>query len=175
MGSDKIAAGSNWTVGKKLMAAVCGMLLVVVAITYSWLHSLDTVSAELAKSTGQISEKLAMAGNLKATANIMRTGQRGLLLLSLQKDAKGLEKQHQDYAKYYQAERNLLARIKPLLSTEKGKAATSAVESQVEQHATCFRQVSELCAEGKIDEASTLYIGREGCRPGPPWKRPHPS
>jgi methyl-accepting chemotaxis protein len=147
---------STWTVGKKLMAAAGAMLLVELGITFGSLHSLSQVSGELARSTGLTAE-LVLAGNLKATANIMRTGQRGVLLLTLQKDAKGLEKQQHDYANYYQTERELIARIRPLLATEEDRALTNALESQVEQHAACFREVSELCAAGKVDEATALY------------------
>jgi methyl-accepting chemotaxis protein len=148
---------AKWTVGKKLMVAVGGLLLVVLGITFSSLRSLNELSSELAKSTGPTAEKLALAGNLKATANIMRTGQRGVLLLTILKDGKGLEKQKLDYAKYYQAERELIARIRLLLMDEKTKEVTSALETQVEQHAACFREVSELCAVGKLDEAGVLY------------------
>jgi len=156
IGSDSTEVGSQWTIGKKLMAAASSMLLVILGFTFSSLNSLDKVSSELTTST-RLTTELALAGNLKATANIMRTGQRGVLLLTLQKDAKGVEKQQQDYAKYYQTERELLARLRPLLVTDKAKELTSALESQVEQHAACFREVAELCAADKIDEAAALY------------------
>ncbi len=147
---------SKWTVGKKLMTAAGAMLLVVLGFTFASLNSLNTVSGELANSAGLAAE-MALAGNLKATANIMRTGQRGVLLLTLQKDAKGLAKQQQDYAKYYQTERDQLAGIRPVLVTDKGRELINALESQVEKHAACFRQVSELCASGQIDEAAAIY------------------
>jgi len=151
--------GSNWTISRKLMAAAVSMLLVVVGFTFSSLHSLGMVSGELQKLTGLTTE-LALAGNLKATANIMRTGQRGVLLLTLQKDTKGVAKQQQDYGKYYQTEQELLGKIKPLLANEKDRELTSTLESQVEQHVACFREVSELCATGKIDEATGIYRER---------------
>jgi methyl-accepting chemotaxis protein len=148
---------SKLTVGKQLMTAASGLLLVVLGITFSSLHSLGELSSELAKSTGPTAETLALAGNLKAMANIMRTGQRGVLLLTLQKDTKGLEKQQQDYAKYFQAEQDLMARVRPLLRTEKGREVATALETQVAQHVACFRQVSDLCAAGAIDAAVALY------------------
>jgi methyl-accepting chemotaxis protein len=145
------------TVGKKLMASVLAMMSVVLGITFASLYSLGKVGDELEKSTGPTSEKLALAGDLKATANIMRTGQRGLLLNAVQNDEKGLEKVRQEYAPRYQAARAMIARMKALLDSDAGRELAAALESHVHKHASCFQQIVELCTSGKIPDAFVLY------------------
>jgi methyl-accepting chemotaxis protein len=119
--------------------------------------SLESVGKELDRSTGPIARKLALAGNIKAGANGMRTGQRGILLNALQKDSRGLEATRKDYHARHQKVTDLIAEIKPLLTTERGKPLVDSLESDVNQHAASFQQISDLCEAGKIEEAAAIY------------------
>ena len=148
---------SKIPVGKQLMAIVAAMLLIVIGLTVSSLYSLERVGDELNKCSGPIAEKLTLAGNLKATANIMRTGQRGMLLNTLEHDPKGIEKTKQDYNSHRAEEQAMIARLRPLLVLDSGKAALNQLESSVEHHASCFSRIADLCAAGRVEEASALY------------------
>jgi CHASE3 domain sensor protein len=159
------------TVGKKLMASVLAMMSVVLGITFASLYSLGKVGDEMERSTGPTAEKLALAGDLKATANIMRTGQRGLLLNALQNDEKGLEKVRQEYEPRYQAARAMIARMKALLDSDAGRELAAALESHVHQHASCFQQILELCTSGRIPDASVLYREKGAPAGAAPWKK----
>jgi len=145
------------TVGKQLMVCVFAMTVVTLGTTLSSLYSLNSVGAELEKSTKVTALKLILAGNLKANANIMRTGQRGLLLNSVQHDQNGFAKTRQDYAARLRTGRDLIAELKPLLVTGPGKSTADALEVAIEEHAASFRKIADLCDAGKIDEASALY------------------
>jgi methyl-accepting chemotaxis protein len=144
-------------VGRQLMTITAALLVIVVGTTFSSIYSLEKIGDELERSTGPIAEKLALTGNLKAVANGMRTGQRGLLLYAHEHDQKGFEKTRQDYELRHREAQALIAKLKPLLVLEKGKELTSALGSSVELHATYFQQISDLCTGGQMDQASALY------------------
>ncbi len=145
------------TIGKKLRMAIVTMLLVVAGMAASAVYSINTISRELETSTGLTTEKLALAGNLKAAANIMRTGQRGMLLNGFQHDSKGATATRADYAKKKASALALAASIEPLLVTEEGRRSINQLKSDIERHATSFRQISDLCDAGKLKEAETFY------------------
>jgi len=139
------------------MFSAISLLFAVLAGSLSSMYSLDSVGRELAKSTGPIARKLALAGNLKAAANGMRTGQRGILLNALQHDARGMEKTRKDYDARYKAVFGLIAELRPLLTLARGNAITTALENYASQHAGYFQQISDLCEGGNVDQAATLY------------------
>jgi methyl-accepting chemotaxis protein/methyl-accepting chemotaxis protein-1 (serine sensor receptor) len=145
------------TIGKKLQMAIVTMLLVGIGMTASAVYSIHTISRELETSTGVTTEKLALAGNLKAAANIMRTGQRGMLLNGFQHDSKGAVATSADYAKKKASALALLASIEPLLLTEEGRGLVNQLKSDIERHASSFRRISELCASGNLKEAELSY------------------
>lgn len=145
------------SVGRKLMLIVTAMLLAVLGIAISSWYSLASVSRELDLSTGLTARKLAIAGNIKAGANGMRTGQRGILLNSLQHDRQGVQATMQDYSKRHQTVDDLIAELKPLLVLDSGRALTSELETQVAQHASSFERITELCEAGRFEEAAALY------------------
>ncbi len=145
------------TIGKKLRMAIVTMLLVAGGMAVSAVYSINTISRELATSTGLTTEKLALAGNLKAAANIMRTGQRGILLNGFQHDSIGAAATRADYAKKKASALALVASIEPLLVTEEGRRLINQLKSDIERHAASFRQISDLCDSGKLKEAETFY------------------
>ena len=157
--------GSNATLTRRLLTYAAGTLAVVFLITISSLYSLSKVGGELEKSTGRNAETIALVGELKAAANIMRTGQRGLLLSTLQNDAKGFQKTREEYARSHGEARALLEKLRPLLTSEQGRTLANTLESSVEAHVACFEQVRELCAAGKTAEAFALYK-EKGARAG---------
>ncbi len=145
------------TIGKKLRMAIVTMLLVAAGMAASAVYSIHTISRELETSTGLTTEKLALAGNLKAAANIMRTGQRGMLLNGFQRDSKGADATRADYAKKKAGALALVASMEPLLLTEEGRRLINQLKSDIERHAESFRQISDLCDTGKLKEAEIFY------------------
>jgi methyl-accepting chemotaxis protein/methyl-accepting chemotaxis protein-1 (serine sensor receptor) len=145
------------TIAKKTRLVASALMLAgLVEAVSSW-RWLQMLGDELGRSTGSTTEKLALAGELKAAANIMRTGQRGILLNTLQNDAKGAEATQRDYRKNSENALALVANLRPLLNDGEEQSGIDALESAIRLHMSCFRQVSGLCQEGKLQEAQAAY------------------
>lgn len=155
-----MAVGQNLTVGQKLKMVIIAMLMVGIGLTLSALYSIRTITQELATSTGSTAEKLSLAGDVKAAANIMRTGQRGLLLNGFQHDREGADATKRDYAKKKASTLAFVGKIEALLAHDEGREIVEQLRSDIETHATCFRQIAELCDEGKLQEAAVFYRER---------------
>ncbi len=145
------------TVGNKLRLTLGAILLVGVGGTVSSWRSVSSLESELKQATGPTADKLALSGNLKAAANILRTGQRGLLLNAAQKDEAGAQATRKDYQKRFDSAAALVGQLRQLPLTEQEKEKLDGVEAGIDRHAACFRQVSELCLAGKVDEAAKAY------------------
>ncbi len=148
------------TLGNKLKLAIAAMLAVVVGMTASALYSITIVDKELEISTGSTAEKLALAGDVKAAANIMRTGQRGILLNALQSDPAGAAATERDYSKKKEETLALVAKIDGLLGREEGRQLVQQLKSDIERRAACFRQIAQLCRAGNLNQASAFYKER---------------
>jgi methyl-accepting chemotaxis protein len=144
------------TIGSKLQISNVTMLVVGIAMTTSALYSIQAISSELHTSTGATAEKLALAGNLKAAANIMRTGQRGILLNGFQRDAKATAATEADYAKKKENALALIAKIEPLLDTQE-RRLVDRLRTDISRHVASFRQITALCNAGKLQEALVFY------------------
>jgi methyl-accepting chemotaxis protein len=145
------------TVGKKLQTVVGAMLLVGLCMATAAMYSIKILSRELETSTGSTAEKLALSGNVKAAANIMRTGQRGILLNAYQHDPAGAEATKRDYAKRKESALSLIAGVERLMAGGAESQLVELLKSNIEVHADCFRQIAELCDAGKLMEASAFY------------------
>jgi methyl-accepting chemotaxis protein len=133
------------------------MIVAMGGITWSAGYSLSSLSGEMEHATGAIAEKLALAGELKAAANGMRTGQRGMLLTTLQRDRKGMDAVRRDYAKRRQETVGFIEKIQPLIADQRDRQLIDALASQVNQHAESFQKISELCDAGKVPQAARVY------------------
>jgi methyl-accepting chemotaxis protein/methyl-accepting chemotaxis protein-1 (serine sensor receptor) len=147
----------NWTIDKKLTAGALAMVLAGVGAAGSAWYAMLTVGAELERSTGRTAKKLALAGELKAAANIMRTGQRAILLNALEHDLKGAETTRRDYRKRVEVALGYAEQIKPLLETDAERDAVAAVESRIHEHEAAFNEIAALCAARKVKDAETMY------------------
>ncbi len=145
------------TIRRKLTLSATVLLFAVTGATVSSLYSLRTVEDGLDTAAGSLTTRLTLAGNLKAGANGMRTGQRGLLLNALQQDARGLEATRKDYQIRYSEVKRLLAEMQPLLTSGQERRLIAMLESAVQQHAGYFERISDLSGAARIDEAASLY------------------
>ncbi len=153
------------TIGKKLRIAIVTMLMVGVCMTVSAAYSILTISRELETSTGLTAEKLGIAGDLKAAANIMRTGQRGMLLNGFQHDSKGAQATRADYDKKKASALALVARIEPLLVSQQDvgqedRRLVDQLKLDISRHAASFLRIADLCDSGKVEDAAAFYKQR---------------
>lgn len=105
------------------------MMIAMAGVTWSSVYSLSSLSGELERATGTIAEKLALAGELKAGANGMRTGQRGMLLTTLQRDTKGMEAVRRDYARRRHDTAGFVEKIRPFIADERDRQLVDRLES----------------------------------------------
>jgi methyl-accepting chemotaxis protein len=145
------------TVEKRLMWTLGAMLFTGIGSAVSSWHSVRMLQAELNQATGQTATKLALSGDLKAAVNIMRTGQRGILLNAEQHDSAGAEATRKDYQKRVDTATGLVSRLRELPLNDQESALLTAVEAGIQQHLSCFRQVNELCNAGDLEGAAKVY------------------
>ena len=145
------------TIGRKLWTAMGTMLVLGIAVTVSTLYSIKTIGRELDNSAGSTAEQLGLAGDLKAAVNIMRTGQRGILLNGFQHDSKGATATTVDYDKKTEAALALVARIEPLLVRGESRRLVDRLKSDIERHVDSFRQIADLSAAGRLPQAAVFY------------------
>ena len=148
------------SIGKKMTINAAATLLAVFSTVFFALFSLSRLTTELEKSTGLLARQLALAGNLKAGANGMRTGQRGILLNALQNDPAGIEATRKDYTGRRQAVQVLIDELTSTLSGTKGQELVADLESRAAQHAACFQEIYELSLAGRVQEAAAIYKDR---------------
>ena len=146
------------------------MTLAGIAVSTATWQGAETLAAELEHISSRTAEKLALAGELKAAANILRTGQRGILLNAYQHDDAAAVATRRDYQTRLTKALGFVEQIKPLADTDSERSAFSKLESLIHQHAGAFAQVGDLCAAGRIDEASSLYR-KQGAPIGSPAAR----
>jgi methyl-accepting chemotaxis protein len=152
--------GGNTNIGRKMVLSASAMLVAVLAVAAVARYSISGMSGELEKSTGPIARQLELAGNLKAGANGMRTGQRGILLNALQHDAAGVEGTRKDYANRRQSVQALLQELKPMLNESRGRELAASLEASAGLHAAYFQQIYELSTAGRVEEAAAIYKER---------------
>jgi methyl-accepting chemotaxis protein/methyl-accepting chemotaxis protein-1 (serine sensor receptor) len=145
------------TIGRKLWIAIATMLALGTAITASALYSIKTIGRELDTSAGSTAEQLGLAGDLKAAANIMRTGQRGILLNGFQHDSKGAQATRADYDQKKASAVALVARIEPLLARVESRRLVDRLKSDIERHAGSFHQIADLSDAGRLRQAAVFY------------------
>ncbi len=145
------------TIKKRLLWTLGGMVVASgIAGFASWRAS-EMLRSELLHATGNGAGKLALAGELKAAANILRTGQRGLLLNAVQADAAGAAATRKEYAKRREEAAALANQLRPLLDSKAEAEGLRTLEAAIALHAECFRRVGELCDAGKIPDAMAEY------------------
>src|SRR5690349_6183462 len=119
-----------------MLNAFAVLLAVVMMATVEYL-SLGRLGHELENSTGSIARQLQLAGNLKAGANGMRTGQRGILLNALQHDAAGVDATRKDYEARRAGVQGLLQELRPMLTESHSADLADSLQAGAEQHAAC--------------------------------------
>lgn len=145
------------TIGEKLRLVMAAVLMVCVGLVASALYSVGRITSELEVSAGLTAEKLSLAGDAKAAANIMRTGQRGILLNAFQHDTAGAQATIRDYNNKKQNAMELVAKIEASAARGESRDLVERLKSAIEAHAESFRRVAELCEEGKLKEAAAYY------------------
>jgi methyl-accepting chemotaxis protein/methyl-accepting chemotaxis protein-1 (serine sensor receptor) len=151
---------SQMTIGKKLMLAFGIMLALVIGLGYSSLSSVGNLAAELDKSANKTAKKTEMAGQMHVAVIEMRAGQRGLILFSMMKEPAKAQSARQAFQTASAHLEKLVADIRPLLSSDRGREAVSKVENGLVAWKPLYQEVELGCANQKYEGALTAAMDK---------------
>jgi methyl-accepting chemotaxis protein/methyl-accepting chemotaxis protein-1 (serine sensor receptor) len=147
------------TVGKKLMICIAGMLLAVLSLGGIAWYATNSLGSELNFATTNVGLRTLTAGILRSEVAGLREKQRGMLMYSLAHDNKHADLNHAEFQEYYKKGKSSIAAIRPLLTTEEGKALISTVETEMDQYAASLEESARIALDrGAI---AALVFNRE--------------
>ncbi|HUB82833.1 MAG TPA: methyl-accepting chemotaxis protein [Bryobacteraceae bacterium] len=142
------------TIGKQIGLSIGGMVtacLLVGGVGWWYISALGDRLDQAYKVSGRQAE---LAGELKAQVLTFRLQNRGLLLFSHIKDNGEVAKCSEAFDKAMESSFSLVARIQPLLRTDRGRQRMEDIRSAIEQYRTLQLGVRQLLAAGKLREAT---------------------
>lgn len=142
---------SQMTIGKKLMLGFGVTLALVFALAYSSLSSIGSLGKEL-DLTAVGGHKMFLMGQMDAAVSDMRVGQRGVVMYSMMKDPARVETANQMHLNSEASILKMVAELKPLLQTDRGKRAVETLVTSLEAWRPHYKEVRDLCAKEQFNE-----------------------
>jgi methyl-accepting chemotaxis protein len=144
---------SQMTIGKKLMLGVSALALLTLLPSYQSLSTINKIGGSLAMVVNRDAKRLELVGAISTDLAKLRTAQRGVIMYT---EAKNLAKVETNKQMFETVDRELtdkLATLLPLLLTEEGKAAASAISAAVRPYVSAYVEITKLCEAGNTDGA----------------------
>jgi methyl-accepting chemotaxis protein len=148
---------SNWTIGKKLgvgFGAMGALMLVLAGVSFVSMRSLNE---EFDAAANQEALKVDLAGQVGTAGAQMLSLQRGELLRGYMHEIKTAEENHDAEVEQFKLATDLLARIEPLLHTERGKQIHAQMVSVLRTFPAVEAQVWEKTQANHADAATKIY------------------
>ncbi|MGA2186127.1 MAG: methyl-accepting chemotaxis protein [Bryobacteraceae bacterium] len=139
-------------VGTKLLTSVGALLMMIVALAAGALYSISNTEAELGNSAAT-GKKMDMAGEMAALVNMMRTNGRGMIAFSAINDSVHVNAEATLLNQRATAFAQLMAEMKPLLVTERGRQLMATLEAAMPGFLQAEREMREMCEAGKTTDA----------------------
>ena len=150
------------TVGKKLMISIAGMLTAVLSLAGVAWYATTSLGSDLSFATNTLGIRAVTAGSLRSEVIGLREKQRGMLMYSFGRDNKRADSNRAEFHEFLKEAKGSIAAIRPLLTTEEGKALITSIDADVDQYAALFEEGSSLAARGKTMEALAIFRGKAG-------------
>jgi methyl-accepting chemotaxis protein len=147
---------SQMTIGKKMMLAFGGLLLLQFALGYVALSNVGRLGGLLGEAVDATAVKLDLAGALRARLQEMIAAVRGAQLAFINDDEAKARAQQQQFEAARRRVGEQIAEIRPLLRTEAGREALAAIESAMNQFVPLAGQYVEYARQKKSGEAHKL-------------------
>jgi methyl-accepting chemotaxis protein len=141
------------TIGKKLMLAFGGMLVLTLGLAWSGLWSVTSLGKELDLSTNVTGKKLDLAGQLRASIGEMRAAQRGVVIYAMMKNPALIQENVDHFRKYSEDVEKAANEIQPLLITERVRRDLEQIRSSQAAWLTADQNIERLCANGQFDDS----------------------
>ena len=142
---------AQMTIGKKLMLAVGGMIVLLLGLAYSALSSIGGLTALLDIAVNKTARKIELVGDLEVAVERLRTAQRGVILYSMLKNTAVVEKSKDLFKSETEQVQRLVAEIRPMLVTDDGRRAIDIIQAQVDSWQPLYREVVKMSAAGQFD------------------------
>jgi len=151
---------SGMTVVKKLMAAYCAMLVLMLGLAYSTLSSVGSLGAELYTSTTATARKADLIGQIGLGIANMSRAQRGLVLYSLMKDSAKADEVVRPFMTAADNIDRALTELKPMLVTVRGKQAVDRISMDLSAWRPLLTGLRRFCAEQRFDSELKATIDK---------------
>jgi methyl-accepting chemotaxis protein/methyl-accepting chemotaxis protein-1 (serine sensor receptor) len=142
---------SQMTIGKKLMLAFCALLALTLGLAYSFLTSVSSLGKELGSIATVTARKLEIAEELKVSITGLSKAQRGLILFSMLKDSAHAGTADQQFHDDAANVDKLIAEIRPLLSTERGRQSTDAIAAVAAAWVPLYQEITRFVSAQRFD------------------------
>jgi methyl-accepting chemotaxis protein len=150
------------TVRKKLMICIAGMLAAVLSLAGVAWYATASLGNELSFATGTVGVRAITAGSLRSEVTELREEQRGVVMYSFARDIKRADSNRAEFRESLKEAKSSVAAIRPLITSEEGKALIASVNADLDQYSTLFEEGSSLAARGKTMEALAVFRDKGG-------------
>jgi len=155
--------GGGWTVGKKLFTGVGALVFMLLVAGGTALWTLSSMKTQVDTATQKTAKKIDLALRLRTNAEVMKSGQRRLLLAGFGNDQKMFESAKKEIADIEALEDKRLSEIEPLLVSAEGKKLVADIGSKADDWGRDNQEVEKLVDQGKVQDA--WAVAKEKCNP----------
>jgi methyl-accepting chemotaxis protein len=153
------------SVSKKLFGSYGLTIALLITLAVATLTGFRALRGHVDDITTRELAKLELSSQFNSAVWNMRADYRGVLLYYSTNQPAKLTKAKQGYEKGYAEAHAALEELRPLLTTEKGKALALEAKQNIEQYNVAYAGATKLFAEGKIEEA-LAYSDAHSVAPG---------
>lgn len=144
------------TIGKKLMFGLGAVWFAAVCLGAGYLYTAADLGGDLRTATDLTAKKLFLASELGGHINKMRSGQRGVLLFSIQKNAEQARQNKQEFETQSAAVEAALSQLKNMIHLEAARKDLEVIETELPNLRSEFEQVASAAMEGDSNKALQL-------------------
>jgi len=148
---------SGMTIGKKLMLAFGGLLVVALALGLGSLFSVHALAGALHVATDQTAKKVFLISEMQGNFYRVRSGQRGVVLFSTQKLPDKVKSNQEEVETLLAGVETILVQLKPLLIYDRGRKDEAAIETELPHFKAAFEQVAAAAMTGDAKGAMKIY------------------
>ncbi len=128
------------------------MLALALGLGCSALFSLEKLAGTLDDVTHKVAKRADLAGVMEASAGLMRTGQRGVLLYTLANDSEKARQSDEMFRSEASKLQTTLNEFQPLVATESGRQSIAALQSTLNDWQQIYKELAQRCASQQLDK-----------------------
>jgi len=146
------------TIGKKLIIGFGAILALVVALGFTALSSIATLSQNVDTAVNSSAKKLSDSSDFKENAGEMVAFEARMGLRATAGDFAKVEAYSKEFYQRAAAAEQVLKEIRPLLVTDAGRAAADAMQAGLVAWRSVHQDLHTLCMQSKDNKAIVTFI-----------------